>query len=170
MKTNIPKLEEMVHYIIHSVCNKPNVGKTVLWKLMYFTDFNYFELFEKTLTGEEYRKLDHGPAPSHFDRVIENLKEQGKIKAVRARYHKKLQDRFISIINPDVSLLSKKEILNIEDTIKRYSNMNATQISELSHLDIPWKATEDKQIIDYTLVFYREPLTSVREYDDDDCN
>jgi hypothetical protein len=42
--------------------------------------------------------------------------------------------------------------------------MNATQLSEFSHLDMPWKATQDDDVIDYRLVFYREPLTSVREY------
>jgi hypothetical protein len=42
--------------------------------------------------------------------------------------------------------------------------MNATQVSAYSHLDIPLKVTEGKEMIDYELVFYRDPLTSVREY------
>ncbi len=53
----------MLHYIIYSVGNLPHIGKTVLWKLMYFSDFDYYELYEKHLTGEQYRKLEHGPAP-----------------------------------------------------------------------------------------------------------
>ena len=138
MTVNIPKMEQMVHYIIHEVCNKPNFGKTVLWKLIYFADFDYFEIFEKKLTGEEYRKLDHGPAPSHFETVIQNLKDAGKIKSILTPYHGKMQDRFISQKEPRINLLSKQEILALENTIKRYGNLNASQISEFSHLDIPW--------------------------------
>jgi len=36
---------------------KPNVGETMLYKLLYFVDFNYYELFESSLTGEAYRRI-----------------------------------------------------------------------------------------------------------------
>ena len=44
--------------------------------------------------------------------------------------------------------------------------MNARQISAFSHRDMPYKATGDGDIIDYELVFYRDSLFSVREYED----
>lgn len=170
MHTNIEKLEQMVHYIISCVGNIPNVGKTVLWKLMYFSDFDYFELYEKTLTGEQYRKLEHGPAPVHFDEIIDNLKEQGKIRVMRVPYHTKTQEKYIPLTEPETNSLTKEEVFAIEKSIKRYAHLNASQISEFSHQDIPWKATDEKKLIDYKLVFYREPITSVREYRDDDNN
>jgi len=170
MQTNIKKLEQMVHFIISRVGNIPNVGKTVLWKLMYFSDFDYFELYEKTLTGEQYCKLEHGPAPVHFPEIIKNLKEQGKIWVRRVPYHTKTQEKYMTLTEPETDLLSKEEVFAIEKSIKRYAHLNASQISDFSHQDIPWKATDDKKIIDYKLVFYREPITSVREYQDDDNN
>jgi len=170
MQTNTNKLEQMVHFIINCVGNIPNVGKTVLWKLMYFSDFDYYEIYEKFLTGEKYRKLDHGPAPVHFGEVIGSLREQGKIRVMRIPYHTKTQEKYISLTDVKTDLLSKEEIFAIEKSIRRYAHLNASQISEFSHQDTPWKATEDKAIIDYKLVFYREPITSVREYQDDDNN
>ena len=44
--------------------------------------------------------------------------------------------------------------------------MNANQISEYSHGDMPWKATEDKEIIDYGFVFYRDFPYEKRQYDE----
>jgi len=168
MTTDIEKLEQMVHYIISCTANIPSVGKTVLWKLMYFSDFDFYEIHEKMLTGEQYRKIDHGPAPTHFDNIKEKLMLEKKIRHVKMFYHGKPQEKYISLKNPDTSLLSKEEIQAIERTIQRYVGLNATQISELSHLDMPWKATKEKDIIDYNLVFYRDNLTSVRVYSDDD--
>lgn len=44
--------------------------------------------------------------------------------------------------------------------------MNATQISDYSHGDMPWKVTEDYGPIDYAFVFYRDPEYTVRVYDE----
>jgi len=41
--------------------------------------------------------------------------------------------------------------------------MNATEVSSYSHEDLPYKATADWDVIDYELVFYRDPAFSVKE-------
>lgn len=169
-KIDILKMEQMLHYIINSAGNLSHVGKTVLWKLMYFSDFDYYEIYEEKLTGEQYRKLEHGPAPSNFNIVIKRLKEAKKIRAIQVEYHRHIQEKYVSLKKPDTSRLSKEELEVIDRTITKLGYLNASQISEMSHLDIPWKATKDKEIINYELVFYREPITSVREYNDDDNN
>jgi len=43
--------------------------------------------------------------------------------------------------------------------------MNATQISEYSHGDMPWRVAEDYEIMKYSFVFYRDPEYRVRKYD-----
>ena len=164
MQTDLNKMEQVLHYIIQEVGHLPHVAKTVLFKLLYFCDLDYYEMHEEILTGEQYKKLDYGPAPIHFDETIEKLRTKGKILDFQANFHGHLQEKCISLDEPDVSLLSAKELEAINETLERLSSMNATQISAYSHLDIPWKVTEDEEIIDYELVFYRDPLTSVREY------
>ncbi|MCQ2356060.1 MAG: hypothetical protein MJ014_03435, partial [Methanocorpusculum sp.] len=66
-----------------------NVGKTVLFKLFYFNDFTYYvtyyELHEVKMTGENYSKLEHGPAPRHFDTVVTRLKEDMVIIEEKSR-------------------------------------------------------------------------------------
>ena len=44
---NIEKFKQVFLYILKKVGAKPNVGQTVLYKLLYFIDFDYYELFEK---------------------------------------------------------------------------------------------------------------------------
>ena len=165
MQTNKKKLEIMVHYIIDCIGGLSHFGKTVLWKLMYFSDFDFYEQYEKPITGEIYCKLEHGPAPRNFNQIIDNLKEEKKIRQINTEYHGHKQVKYLSLDKPNIDKLSTDEIETIKRTINRFIQFNAKQISEYSHLDIPWKATEDKQIIKYELVFYREPITSVREYD-----
>ncbi len=159
------KLGKVLHYIIHHVSGLPHGENPILYSLLYFCDFDYYEIYEEPLTGEQYRKLDLGPVPVSFDHIIHNLETENKIIKLEVNYHGNPQEKFISLDEPDVSFLSAREIEIIHKTLKRLSSMNATQISAYSHQDIPWKATEDEELIDYDLVFYRDPLTSVREYE-----
>ncbi|MBQ9025775.1 MAG: hypothetical protein IJ104_05295 [Methanobrevibacter sp.] len=52
----------------------------------------------------------------------------------------------------------------INEVINELSCMNANQISEYSHRDMPFKATDDMNIIDYGFVFYRNPEYVKRQY------
>ncbi len=63
----------MLHYLIHNYNDNKKVTKSVLFSLLYFTDFNFFELYEKSLTNEIYIMSSGGPKPLHFDLVIEEL-------------------------------------------------------------------------------------------------
>ena len=165
---NQKKFEQVLHYIISCVGTRANVGKTVLYKMLYFSDFDYYELFEKSLTGEKYLKLPRGPAPSHFEDVLEILKDEGKVKVFKVPSGNFKRNKFISLSKPDISALNAEEIKLIDSTIDKLSNMNATQISDYSHQDMPWKAAEDKAELDYEQVFYRDDVMSVREYPEND--
>ncbi len=59
----VNKFKNVLLYILEHCAGKPNVGETVLYKLLYFSDFNYYELYEEHLTGAKYRKLPYGPVP-----------------------------------------------------------------------------------------------------------
>ena len=50
-----------------------------MYKLLYFSDFDFYELYETKMTGETYKKLQRGPAPDNFDLAIIEL-EKNKIK------------------------------------------------------------------------------------------
>ena len=60
---NPQKFKQVLHYFIDETSSFDNIGKKALFKLLYFNDFDYYELFEEKLTGEVYAKLQHGPAP-----------------------------------------------------------------------------------------------------------
>jgi uncharacterized phage-associated protein len=167
VKFDMEKFKEVLHYVIHKCGHLENVGKTVLFKILYFLDFDYYELFEEPLTGESYRKLEHGPAPVHFDRVVKELENEDIVEICDIEIGKYTQHKYISLKEPKLDLLTGNELKIIDEDIARYSTMNATRISEFSHGDLPYKATRDGEIIDYELVFYRDSLFSAREYEDE---
>lgn len=165
-KLRITKFKNILLYILERCGGKPNVGETVLYKLLYFCDFNFYEIYEEHLTGAQYRKLPFGPVPQKLDTMINQMMEDGQIERIKTEYHGYPQTRFIPMEKADLKKMSAAEKEIIDRVIERFSDWSASAISEYSHQDLPWKATEDGEIIDYELAFYRESPFSVRTYND----
>ena len=157
MMFNKEKFKSLLHYIIHVCTMKNNVGKSVIYKLLYFSDFNFFELYEESLTGESYRKLPHGPAPIHFDIAVKELINEGKIDVTAKNIPLGgVMYNYSSLKEPNITF-NEKEFSVVDEVIEDLSNMDANQISEYSQGDMPWRAADDNCIIDYAFVFYRNP-------------
>lgn len=147
------KLKEAAHYIIYKCGHKGTFGKTVLFKLLYFSDFNYYKLHFQSITGESYRKLQHGPSPCTFDKAQNELSKEGKIKVIIDQVNGVY--KFKSMEPPQINVLNEDEIAFLDKVIAKVGHCNAKEISALSHEDTPWQVTKEKDIIEYDLVFYR---------------
>ncbi len=164
---NLNKFKNVLLYILERCAGKPNIGERVLNKLLYFCDFNFYELYEEHLTGARYKKLPYGPVPQKLDAIINQMIEKGQLKRIKAAYHGFPQTRYMPLEKADLMQLSAAEKTVIDHVIQQMGDWNANKISEYSHKDIPWLATNDSDYISYNLVFYRELPYSVRVYEEE---
>ena len=161
----VDKFKNVLLYILERCGGKPNVGETVLYKLLYFADFNFYESYEEHLTGATYRRLQFGPAPLEFDEIVRDMISKKEIRVINSEYHGFSQRRYIPLEEKaDLNELKASEKKILDDVIDRFSDKSAKWLSNFSHGDMPWKATAEKDVIDYELVFYRDPAYSVRDY------
>ncbi len=159
---NVQKFREVLLYILNKVGAKSNVGETVIYKLLYFIDFDFYEKYEEQLIGATYKKNTFGPTPIEYAAIVDTMIADKEITKIPKKYFNKEQKKYLPLRKPNLDCLSGKEITLIDDVLNRLSDKNASQISEYSHGDIPWKVTGDMEIIDYETVFYRTPEYSVR--------
>lgn len=164
---NSEKFKVLLHYLIYQCQLNQNMSRTVLNKLLYFSDFNYYELYEKSLTGETYIKKPRGPVSTHFIQAKNELIDEGKIEEKTQKVINYFKYTYNSISKPSLNLLSDDELNVVNDVINKISHMYSGQISEYSHGDLPWMLAEDDEELNYEAVFYRDPEYSVRDYDDD---
>ena len=159
---NLNKFKEVLLYILNKVGSKPNIGETVLYKILYFIDFDYYEKYEEQLIGATYQKNHYGPTPKEFIKIVKEM--EGKdLKKIKDDYFKYPRTKYLPKREPDLSSLNANEIQMIDTVLNRLADMNASQISEYSHGDVPWLTTEDGKIIEYESVFYRTTPYSVRD-------
>jgi transcriptional regulator with XRE-family HTH domain len=164
---NIKKFKEVLLYILNKVGSKPNIGETVLYKILYFIDFDFYEKYEEQLIGATYIKNNYGPTPVEFRKIAEKMIDDGEIIKVESTYFEYPQTKYLPVRKADLTKFKANEIELIDNILDRLSGMNASQISEYSHNDVPWLTTENQGIIEYESVFYRTPSYSLREYDED---
>jgi len=165
---NVEKFREVLLYILEKIGARPNIGEAVIWKLLYFIDFDYYEKYEEQLIGARYKKNHHGPTPVISTQILEEMEKQGDIVRVNTKYFQYEQKKYLPLRTPDLSCLSAREKTLIDEEIERFKDYNATQIREYSHRDVPWITTASQAEIDYESVFYRTPEFSVRAYAGDD--
>lgn len=163
----VNKFKNVLLYILERCAGKPNVGETVLYKLLYFSDFNYYELYEEHLTGAKYRKMPYGPVPQKLDAIIGQMMEKGMIQRIKTEYYNKMQTRYIPLAKADLTKLKASEKEVIDKVIEQMSDWSATAISSYSHKDMPWLASKEGEEINYELAFYRDAPFSVRNYGDE---
>lgn len=164
---NLEKFKEVLLYILSKIGSKPNIGETVIYKLLYFIDFDFYEKYEEQLIGATYIKNRYGPTPIEFRKIIEKMIKGKEIEKIKSEYYQYPQTKYIPLRRADLSNLKAHEIKMIDSILKRFSDMDATQISEYSHNDVPWLTTDADKPIEYESVFYRTPIYSVREYEED---
>ena len=164
---NLKKFKETFLYILNKVGSKPNIGETIIYKLLYFIDFNFYEKYEEQLIGATYIKNRYGPTPIEFKKITDRMIKEEEIEKVESKYFKYPQTKYLPLKKANLSKLKANEIEVIDDVLNRLSDMTARQISGYSHNDVPWLTTADGETIEYESAFYRTSPYSVRAYDAD---
>jgi len=164
---NVEKFKNALLYITQKISALPNVGQTVIYKILYFCDFDYYEKFEEQLIGARYIRNHYGPTPVEFRAIIDQMTKDGQIEEIKTKFFTKDQIKYIPVKKPDLSVFNGRELKHLDEEIEKYGSKTAKELTDFSHKDVPWIITPEGKEIEYESVFYRTPETSVRTYEAD---
>ena len=86
MRSRSKNKEKLDSLILHIAKETPfHLGKKKLAKLMYFIDFTAYELNEKSISNEPYKKYKYGPIPVNFYNIIRDLQSRKLITVSKTR-------------------------------------------------------------------------------------
>jgi DNA-binding XRE family transcriptional regulator/uncharacterized phage-associated protein len=131
------------------------IKKTKLAKLLYFADFASYYFNNKSMSGLAYRKIEFGPVPDVYFRILDELAEEEKIDIHKVvdgeRTMFEISETFVSEIEK-LDLLSEKENNLIENIWKKWQKASTNQIVQYTHNQNPYKSVEYGQIVPYELI------------------
>ncbi|MDO8499263.1 MAG: Panacea domain-containing protein [bacterium] len=131
-------------------------GKKKLAKLLYFVDFDFFEKFQKSITGDTYKALPMGPFPVTMEKVIADMSNAGKIviKSEKSRADYNPTEIYRAQAQPE-TIFSKDELEVLDRVVLKYGHLSGKQLEDLTHAEAPYIGTAPNQEIAYELAFYR---------------
>ena len=158
------KLGELILYISQKSARDTYFGAIKLNKILYFSDFIAYGRWGKPITGAQYQHLKLGPAPVRLLPVRKELEEARFIAVQPIQVPGgRIQHRTVNLREPDLSVFDAREIALVDEVIEALRGLNATEASELSHLELGWKLTEEGDVIDYRTVFLSDEKLSESE-------
>jgi len=161
MKVNQDKFRELVLYLSEKSKEDKKFGATKLNKLLYFCDFLSYVKLGHPVTGAGYFRLENGPAPKCLRPARREMEQDGilEVREVPLADGNR-QIRTINLRLPKMADFSPAEVEIIDSVLEKLRDLDAEQVSDLSHLDVGWLVANQKEDIPYNLAFFsNEPLT-----------
>lgn len=154
--TNYRKFTELLIYVLSKF--DEGVNETKLLKLLYFSDANFFEKNQSTISGNvTYYKNHFGPTPNA--KILMNLYDAlSDLVSREERTSDGFTSRKIRLKSDDFTFktLSAREIETIDSTLDKYGNLSVSEIVKLSHFDPPFLASDKHKKIQFEFVRHRK--------------
>lgn len=165
---NKEKYENIILYFLDNI-NNDHLGKTKLMKLLYFLDFDHFEKYGESVTGDSYCNLQAGPVPDRASFILEELNKEGRISITTKPVNNVRKYIYTLHDKPNTNVLSKTEFDMLQEICRKWEFHSTAEIVNASHGEEPWLATREGENIPYSLAYYRNKF-GTPDYDDDKDN
>jgi len=133
-------------------------GKKKACKLFYFLDFDYYEAYETSFTGETYISYPMGPFPHYFESIVKEMEEEGTIQVSCEKKSPAHQNETIiySAVTSTTYPFTQEERQMLDRVVKKYGALTGKDLQDLSHAQAPYNAVDLKEVIPYEFSFYRD--------------
>jgi len=156
------KFKEALLYVLRKVGAYPNFGEAILYKILYFIDFNFYEKYEEHLIGCTYKKTMDGPIPCECKELVKEMVVNHDLERIDSQNFEGKNTKYLPRRREDLERFCAIEIKCIDEVLDRLCSMTPTAINEYCYKDVPWMVTAAELNMDYESVFYRTPEYSVR--------
>ena len=105
--------------------------------------------------------MPQGPAPRRLKPITDRMKKNGELAYQEVSYFGHPQKRQIALRPPNLTMFSGTEIGFVRQTVEKFWKLNATEISDQSHLFLGWRTARLHETIPYStaLVSRRAPTS-----------
>lgn len=139
------RLANAVLYLLRG-CPTPGPGLTKLMKMLYFSDYFFYQKHLSTITGAKYVALERGPAVDGYEQAFKQMEDKKFLRVLNVPVmgHTTLKQEFQRLGEPDPNAFSADERAVMDEVIRRFAKKSGRELSEMTHLELtPWKAVWD---------------------------
>lgn len=152
----IPSFEKLSNMTIFFAEHlKPH--KTVLNKLLFYSDFGHYKNYAASITGCRYAAIPYGPVPNKFNSLFDKMRSDCFIDVEYTEYpNGSLGEKFLpnSRFIFDKSLFEDTELDVMEKVKDQFKGKSTKAVVEISHRETAWlENQESRSLINYDHAF-----------------
>lgn len=153
------KYKNLILYLAQRIGARPNVGETVFYKMIYFVE-TLARSKGISMTNEKFYKMQYGPVPASFQAITREMIDNNELDRVQGRYFTYMQTKYLPRVIPTGLTIEDQAI--IDKIIDTLGDKTATELSDLSHQDEPWKQAENDAFVDLSLIAQTDPVQTAK--------
>lgn len=164
--------EKLVEVVLFFAANVRKLGKTKLYKLLYFLDFKHYRDTGRPVTGLDYFAWPKGPVPKALQEELKTPASdwQGRVSFTETQTARgiMLAVKALSNFNPDH--FSKRELRLLQQLADEFKHADADSMVEATHLENqPWHEIYEvqkakQQNIPYSLALRKQDDTEMQTH------
>jgi uncharacterized phage-associated protein len=156
VKINEKKYKNTIIFFAKRIQNG-TLGKLKMMKLLYYLDFDFFEKYGSSVTGDEYLRFENGPVPHMAEKIIKEMSGK-EIKISKRKMGDGYNDQLHieALADFDMNVFTKEELVMLEEIAGKWERFTGAEMKSATHGEAPWIATKPNEVIDYNLAYYRD--------------
>lgn len=143
----IDKIKSMLAYFARFT---KNLFSVKLMKLLWYSDALSYLRTGKSMTGLVYTHMPMGALPIGYKEICELNSVEKEPEEICETIRFRFVPKNIDMI--DETLFTLDELNVLKDICKRFENTSGTELSEIMHDEDIYKFTEEKQVLDFSLI------------------
>jgi hypothetical protein len=142
MEYDEDKFAELVLYVAQRLDDDPDGGAVKLNKALWWSECAHLRQYGRPISGAEFQKLEHGPAPRRLPPVRARLLQRGDALLEERWYLGYRQDRLVPKRPPRDDALTVGEREIVDQVVEALRGKNASEVSAESHEEIGWRMVD----------------------------
>ena len=166
---NESKYEQVILFLLNSIANNDLLGKVKLFKLLYYIDFDHYQAFNTSITGDVYHKCPYGPVGINVGRLLQKMVGNELISIDTKPVGDVKQYVFKALVDAEPqNHFGKSELEVLNRVANNWANHRTGEIVTATHGEAPWRAVNMGEEIPYSLAFYRHQVYEYAGSDDEE--
>ena len=147
------RLGDLLLYVTGRLRDEPAAGSTKVNKLLYFAEQAHVRAHGVPITGAEYQRLEHGPAPRRLKPVRDALVANGDAEVIEETILGRLQHRLVPKRPPRFDVFTNDQVAAVDEVLERFGGHTGTQLTAASHEDAGWRMVAEGETIPLETAF-----------------
>jgi uncharacterized phage-associated protein len=125
--------KKAVSALLYLAGKKGAIDLYALVKIIYFADKAHLKKWGRTITGDQYVRMDHGPVPNAIYDIIKSARGDNDWRSDLKSILQVENNMVAPLVEPDLDEFSESDIEELDRAFESYAHKSFSQLKHDSH-------------------------------------